>query len=61
MINNFKFDTIVGIIVDDTYYYGEYEGRVFSTYPRRRVYISCTTLMLELKQKWGAVYIIRVS
>jgi hypothetical protein len=53
MINNFKFDTIVGMIVDDTYYYREYEERVFSTYPTRRVYISCTMLMLGLKQKWG--------
>lgn len=52
MINNFKFDTKVGMVVDDTYYYKEYE-RVFSTYPTRRVYISYTMLMLGLKQKWG--------
>ena len=61
MLNNFKFDTIVGMVLDDTYNCAVFEERVFSTYPRRRVYISCTMLMLDLKQKRWAIYTIRVS
>jgi hypothetical protein len=32
MINNFKFDTIVSMVVDDTKEFEEYEEKVFSTY-----------------------------
>jgi hypothetical protein len=32
MINNFKFDTIVSMVVDDAKEFEEYEEKVFSTY-----------------------------
>ena len=44
MINNIRFDTIVGMIVDDAYYYREYDESMFSTYLRKRFYMLSTML-----------------